>query len=60
MNDEEDLFVYFNIEKIRQYVTLLCICENYKIFVFPTRVYGFRIIDNSDPVKMGHFHWQLC
>jgi hypothetical protein len=42
MNDEEELLVYFNILRIRQYITLLCIYKNYEIFVFSTRVYRFR------------------
>ena len=41
------MFVYFYILKTRQYVTLLCICGNYKIFIFPTRVYCFRSFSNN-------------
>jgi hypothetical protein len=47
MNDEEELLMYFDILKIRQNVNLLCICENYKIFVFSTRVYRFRMFLNN-------------
>jgi hypothetical protein len=58
MNDEEELFMYFNILKIRQYTTLLCICKNYKIFVFSNTVYCFRITDNFVPVFWLVFY--LC
>jgi hypothetical protein len=47
MDDEEELFVYFNILKMRS--LLLCICGNYKIFFFPARVYCFQIINNPNP-----------
>jgi hypothetical protein len=46
----KNMFVYFYILKIRQYVTLLFTCANYRIFIFLTRVYRFQITDNSDPV----------
>jgi hypothetical protein len=46
-NDEKKLFVYFDILKNKQYVTLLCICGNYKTFFFPTRVYCFRSFLNN-------------
>jgi hypothetical protein len=43
--------VYFYILKIRQFITLLYICENYKIFILLTRVYRFQIIDTFDAVS---------
>jgi hypothetical protein len=46
----KELFMYLYILKIRQYITLLCFCGNYKIFIFSTIVYRFRITDNFNPV----------
>jgi hypothetical protein len=54
INDEEELFVYFNILKIRPYATLLCICvettkylsSRLKFIAF----YRFRITHDRDPV----------
>jgi hypothetical protein len=40
-------FLCFNILKVRQYTTLLCICRNYKIFVVPNKVYRFRRTGNQ-------------
>jgi hypothetical protein len=61
MNDEKESFVYFYILKIRQYITLLCFCGNYKIFIFPTIVYRFRIIDNSVPIlSTVDFRFHFC
>jgi hypothetical protein len=53
MNDEEELLMYFDILKIKQNVNLICICENYKIFVFSTKFIVFEcfwIINNFDHV----------
>jgi hypothetical protein len=47
MNDEAKLFMYFNTLKIRSYATLLCICVNYKIFVFPAKVYHLLSFSNN-------------
>jgi hypothetical protein len=47
MNDKEDLFVYFNILKIRHSTTLLWIYGNYKIFVFLPKAYRFRLFLNN-------------
>jgi hypothetical protein len=45
--DDKKILVYFYILKIGQYVILLCICGNYKNFIFPTRVYYFRSFLNN-------------
>ena len=42
------LFVYFYILKARKYVTLLCICGNYKIFVEPQDLISHIAVSRDD------------
>jgi hypothetical protein len=62
MNDEE-LLVYFDILKMRQNVTLLCICGAAKCLSFQLKfiVFGhFRITNNSDRVfRPLFFHFRF-
>jgi hypothetical protein len=40
---------------IKNIITLLCICGNYKIFIFPAKIYYFRIIEFTATITIVYF-----